>query len=209
MDESAVLHPHWRQAWQLLGLSGDGAALRDALIARYAEPHRAYHSLQHLGECLALSQRVLGGAEHPGEILAALWFHDALYDIGRHDNEDRSAQWAQEALQAAGAGPGVARRVAGLVLATRHAASPEPGDAQRVVDVDLAILGAPPQRFAEYERQIRQEYAAVPDAAFRQRRREVLAGFLARPAIYATPELHEALEAQARANLRQALGEGD
>jgi predicted metal-dependent HD superfamily phosphohydrolase len=200
-----VLARSWQRTWQLLYLAGEGGDLRDALLARYAEPHRAYHSQQHLAECLAVADGALDLADHPGEVLAALWFHDAVYDIGRHDNEARSADWAREALVAAGAAPEVAQRVAQQVLATRHAALPEAGDAQLVVDVDLSILGAGPERFAEYEAQIRQEYAAVPAALFRERRSQVLAAFLARPVLYATPRLRQALEARARANLQQAL----
>jgi predicted metal-dependent HD superfamily phosphohydrolase len=46
-----------------------------------------------------------------------------------------------------------------LILATRHDVSPPGGDAALLVDVDLAILGSPAERFDEYERQVRQEYS--------------------------------------------------
>ena len=78
-------------------------------------------------------------------------------------------------------------------------------DAHLVIDIDLAILGAAPVRFAEYEQQVRAEYAAVPLEMYKQKRGELLASFLARPAIYGTPELHARLEAQARINLRDAI----
>jgi predicted metal-dependent HD superfamily phosphohydrolase len=130
-----------------------------------------------------------------------------VYDTRAQDNEERSARWAEQALRAGGAAGAVASRVAGLVRATRHEAAPIGADAQLLVDVDLAILGAPEARFAEYERQVRQEYAWVPEPAFRQGRARVLASFLERPALYGTPWFGERLEARARANLARSLRE--
>ena len=166
---------------------------------------RAYHTLQHLRECFAQLAPVESCAEHLAEVELALWFHDALYDTRAQDNEERSADWARQALAQAGVPAEVGARVRALVLATRHAALPEVGDAQLLVDVDLSILGAAPVRFDEYERQIRQEYAWVPDAAFRQARANVLRGFLARPRIFGTPWFANRLEAPARANLARSL----
>jgi predicted metal-dependent HD superfamily phosphohydrolase len=78
-------------------------------------------------------------------------------------------------------------------------------DTQLLLDIDLAILGAAPERFAAYESQIRAEYAHVPEADFRSGRAQVLSGFLARPRIYATAAFHDALEHRARENLAKAL----
>jgi predicted metal-dependent HD superfamily phosphohydrolase len=92
-----------------------------------------------------------------------------------------------------------------LILATaRHEKSEDP-DTRLVIDIDLAILAAAPARFAEYERQVRSEYAAVPADVYRHKRHEFLAHMLARPAIYQTPELHDRLEVRARANLQGVL----
>jgi predicted metal-dependent HD superfamily phosphohydrolase len=195
----------WHRAWQGLQAQGTGDALRDAVLARYAEPHRRYHTLQHLGECLAWFERVRQAPDRPAEVEMALWFHDAIYDLGSPTNEARSADWAHAALRDAGVAAEPALRVRALILATQHSALPHGRDEQVLVDIDLSILGAPAPRFAEYEQQIREEYAHVPDLLFRLKRRDVLEGFLARPEIYATPVLHHELEAQARANLRTAL----
>ncbi|MFG6485535.1 N-methyl-D-aspartate receptor NMDAR2C subunit [Roseateles sp. BYS78W] len=194
----------WRAAWQALGGTGNDA-LHAALLSRYAEPHRAYHTQQHLAECLALFDEFRALAERPAEVEIALWFHDAVYDVHRHDNEAVSADWARTALLDAGASPDVAGRVAALVLATRHSAAPATVDEQLLVDIDLAILGAAPARFAEYEAQIRVEYGFVPPAVFKEKRGAILAGFLARPVLYGTAALHARFEAAARANLRQAI----
>ena len=74
-----------------------------------------------------------------------------------------------------------------------------------LVDIDLAILGAPPARFDEYEREVRAEYARVPDFLFRAKRKEILQAFRARPAIYSTAPMRERLETRARANLARSL----
>lgn len=202
----AAFEESWARAWRDIGAQGDGANVRDALLARYAEPHRAYHTLQHLEECLALFDEARSLAEHPAEVELALWFHDAVYDPRSARNEQDSADWAVRALRDAGVAEDAAGRVHALVMATRHQAEPQSRDGQVLVDIDLSILGAPPARFAEYEAQIRREYAHVPGFLFRMKRRSILRGFLARPSIYATPELRARFEAGARENLAVAAG---
>ncbi|MBL8257749.1 MAG: N-methyl-D-aspartate receptor NMDAR2C subunit [Pseudoxanthomonas mexicana] len=193
----------WQRAWTGIGAAGEGGALFARLKAAYAESQRHYHTLQHLGECLTAFDDVQAQAEHPHEVELALWFHDAVYDIKGHDNELRSADWARDALLDAGVAPASAQHVHDLVMATRHTAVPSDGDQQLLVDIDLSILGAERARFDEYEQQIRKEYAYVPGFLFRRKRREILKGFLDRPAIYSTPDFHAALEARARDNLRR------
>ncbi|KWT74164.1 MULTISPECIES: N-methyl-D-aspartate receptor NMDAR2C subunit [unclassified Variovorax] len=195
----------WADAWDALGVEAPGAALLDALLAHYGEPHRAYHTLQHLDECLEGLALERSHAKRPAEIALALWFHDAIYDVHRHDNEERSADWAQQALRDAGADADAAQRVHALVIATRHQAQPEEADAQLLVDLDLSILGALAPRFAEYEQQIRIEYAHVPPEVFEPRRRQILGSFLARDPLYLTPSIRARLEVQARFNLRRAI----
>jgi predicted metal-dependent HD superfamily phosphohydrolase len=108
-------------------------------------------------------------------------------------------------LAGAEGSPDVIARVRDLVKATRHDSTPRSRDAALVVDVDLSILGAAPARFDAYERQVREEYAWVPDAVFRPKRRALLEGFLARSSIYSTAFFRERLEAAARANNARSL----
>lgn len=200
------LQQHWTHTWAALGLRAPSDELFRDLCQRYAEPHRKYHTLQHLHECLALCARDSALAERPAEVAIALWFHDAIYDHGRSDNEAASAAWAHRALFDAGASAALADRVHALVMATRHSeVVPTTVDAQLLVDIDLAILGAQPARFAEYEQQIRDEYPHVPQPVFALKRREVLQSFLDREHLYATPTYRERYEAKARTNLRAAI----
>ncbi|WP_295984595.1 N-methyl-D-aspartate receptor NMDAR2C subunit [uncultured Variovorax sp.] len=200
-----ALRANWIAAWHALDVASPDIALCDELQRRYAQPQRHYHTMQHLGECLAWFEREKALAERPGEVALALWFHDAIYDVHAHDNEARSADWAREAMLEAGADVAAADRVHALVMATRHDAVPEGRDAELLIDIDLSILGAERERFDEYERQVHAEYAFVPDEVRLPRRRAILQRFLDREAIYATPRMHALLEARARANLQRSI----
>ena len=180
-----LFEPSWRRLWQGLEASGDGLALRDVLLDRYGEPGRHYHARQHLDECLQHFDRTIAFAASPAEVEAALWFHDAIYDPTRHDNETLSARWAAEASDSAAVAAPRIQHVVALILATRHgddSANMETSgaDAALLVDIDLSILGATPERFAQYEAQIRREYAFVPDEIYAVRRRAVLGHFARR-----------------------------
>ena len=195
----------WHGTWRALGLPGGDEALFRQLVAAWSEPQRRYHKLQHLRECLDLLGGAREFAERPGEVELALWFHDAVYDVLAHDNEARSADWARDALLKAGAATATADRIHALIVATAHHAAVEDVDTQLLLDVDLAILGAAPARFDEYEAQVRAEYAHVPDDAFRAGRRRILQGFAGRPRLYSTERFHASHEAAARRNLQRAL----
>ena len=199
------LETAWSDAWRDLHLGAPGDDTLASLLAHWAQAHRRYHTLQHLRECLASFDAHRALAEQPGEVALAVWFHDAVYDTSRHDNEAASADWAARVLVQAGAATEVAQRVHALIMATRHSQAPATPDERLLVDIDLAILGAAPARFDEYERQIRDEYGFVPEALFREKRGEILRGFLERPALFATPALSDRFEAAARANLARAI----
>ena len=198
----------WERLWAGLGARGSGATDRTDLLARYSEPWRSYHTLQHLAECLDGFGTASRLAARPAEVEAALWFHDAICDPRGADNEERSALLAQSVLSAAGVAADAVSRIAAMVRATKHHDTPSEQDARLLIDVDLSILGSAPARFAEYEQQIRSEYSFVPKPAFGHGRREILASFLARPRIFGTEDFFVRLEGRARANLGRAVRGG-
>jgi predicted metal-dependent HD superfamily phosphohydrolase len=191
----------WEEACWVLGIRSDRATLAD-LIARYEEPHRRYHDLSHLDACLRLFDEHRDLATRPGEVIATLLFHDAIYDPTRTDNEARSAALARAALGAAP--PDALERIAQAIEATRTH-EPRGDDEALVIDVDLSILGAEPATYDSFERAIRAEYAHVPDDAFRLGRRAVLERFAARQEIYRTAPMRERFETAARVNLVRAI----
>jgi predicted metal-dependent HD superfamily phosphohydrolase len=68
-----------------------------------------------------------------------------VYEAKASDNDARSAALAQARLTELGATLDQVERVGALILATRnHWEAPDMGDGDYFLDVDIAILGAPP-----------------------------------------------------------------
>lgn len=199
---------NFQSAVSVLG-GGPAAKPRTALLRAWTEPHRRYHTLQHLEECLELAQARATDFSpiEQAHLTLALWFHDAVYDTHGSDNERRSATLAMTELTKVGVPAEHCARIAQLVLATEHDAASAPAEdplTQLLIDIDLAILGASAARFAEYEGQIRQEYSWVPDTVYAAGRKKVLDHFRSRakaPAMLFKTPAGGVLLPQARFNL--------
>jgi len=61
------------------GRPGDVEGILADLEARHAEPHRRYHTLEHVTEVLAEVDRLSGSSDDA--VVLAAWFHDAVYDV--------------------------------------------------------------------------------------------------------------------------------
>lgn len=201
------LKKRWRFFWDVIGAKGDSALRYFELCRRYSEPHREYHTLGHVEDCLSLFERVSYLAEIPEAVELAIWYHDAIYDVGAKDNEEQSAELASRDVREMGFGAEFAGHVAKLVLATKHDVLPKDNDAKLIVDIDLCSLSLPWPRFKRNTARIRKEYAAVSDDAFRSGWMQFLRSFLARPHIYCTELFRGKYEARAQANLRRSLEE--
>ncbi len=201
------MHPAssgWSNAWRASSLR-EPPGLFDSLIAKYEEPHRAYHNLRHIEECFDALAPASHLAERLAEVQLSLWFHDAVYDPQANDNETTSAELARQSVVAGGGDTTMADRIVNIILATRHDFPAELPDAQLVADLDLSILAAPSGRFEEYQHQIREEYAFMPAREFQLRRTKILEGFLSRAAIYQTEWFRATLERVARTNIANEL----
>ena len=197
-----------RDRWHLL-MKHWSAPQHDDVYAQlesaYSEPHRHYHTSQHIADCL--DQLDIAGdlPTAPEEVELALWFHDAIYRPTSSKNELRSAEWAQRFLRSIGADEIKSQRVFDYIMATQHGMGTLSGDMAVVVDIDLSILGCDASEYDVYERAIREEYKWVPGPIYRKKRVEILESFLERPAIYETRHFRETYEASARENLRRAI----
>lgn len=168
----------WAEAVTTLGGTPDAWP---RLEARYREPHRRYHTLDHAAAVARDSAWLAAdlGETDRAIVAVAAWAHDVVYDAKPGEDERASAEWARDALQGV-AEPNI-ERVEGLILATiKHDAPPDDLLATALLDADLAILGAPEERYAAYAEAVRQEYAQYPDDVWREGRIAVLEGILAR-----------------------------
>jgi len=182
----------------------------DVLVAAYTAPERHYHNLEHLGEMFRVAGRLAPNIDDPSTVQLAIWFHDAVYDPRSKDNELRSGELAVDFLGPIGVPASAIERVVRLIQATAHITSAEPPtdrDTAALLDADLAILGAAEERYKRYARDIRQEYAWLPDAEYQKGRAAVLTKFLARPRLYHHLIAFEEGETRARANIAAELAE--
>ncbi|MGW1420543.1 HD domain-containing protein [Bradyrhizobium manausense] len=175
---------------------------REELAAAYAAPGRHYHNSAHIEDCLAALARVGGLSPHERETLTeAIWWHDVVYDPTRRDNEERSAELAEQHVRAE------LRQDVGRLIRLTKTHDVEPGDrlGAILISIDLSILGAQPARYDAYAAAIRQEFIHVSDSDFRIGRARVLRRFAARPVIFPDPDFAAVYDRQARANLAREL----
>ncbi|RWK44036.1 hypothetical protein [Mesorhizobium sp.] len=184
--------------------------LKRELSALYEAEGRHYHDLGHIEAMLALANDYKASLHDREAVEAAIWFHDAIYDSRAKDNEARSAALAEKKL----AGRTDAQRlgrIAAMISATATHELPQfddenaARDAALFLDMDLAILGAPPDAFDAYEQAVRREYGWVEEPMWRAGRSAVLKNFLARPHIFHTEEFRQRFEAQARQNMARSI----
>lgn len=171
----------WRQLIRLLDVENAAAeAVFDDLCRRYTEPHRHYHTLSHVVDLLSKADTLSQHVTDPRLLALASWFHDAVYDPHRQDNEAESAELAAQALQGLGVEEELIEQVRSFVLATeKHAMPPQAHpDLPLFLDLDLSILGAEPERYQAYAEAIRKEYEWVPASVYKSARRDVLNRFL-------------------------------
>jgi predicted metal-dependent HD superfamily phosphohydrolase len=191
-----------RQRWSRdAGTGPDASRALDNLLGRHREPHRRYHGVPHV---LAVLRGIdaIAPTWHVDDLIAvrlAAWYHDAVYDPRRADNEELSALLAGRVLAELGVPVERVTAVGRLIRSTASHAGHSDDEAM-LADADLAVLGAEPAVYQTYVVGVRAEYAHVDDAAWRAGRAAVLDSFLDRDTIYVTPAMH-AFEARARANV--------
>jgi predicted metal-dependent HD superfamily phosphohydrolase len=206
------LYQQWQDLCDGLSIVPEmAAAMGRDLLTRYGENGRFYHNRDHLYHVLTTIKAICAPARPDLALLLAAWYHDAVYDLRAADNEAQSTALARQQLQAAGLDRELVDEVARLILLTEKHEVTEAGISLRkqengriLLDADLAILGAEPDHYRQYAQAIRQEYAFVPEAEYRQDRAKILRRLLDRQPLYYTPFM-QAYSRQARRNLTAEL----
>lgn len=182
------------------------AALHAELVARHAEPHRRYHTLDHVAWVLAALEETGQGLGDRRAVSMAAWWHDAIYDTSAPGSEQRSAARARRSLVDAGCGEVFAARVAQLVAVTEGHAPAGP-EAAALCDADLWVLGAEPDSYERYRAGVFYEYVTAgpyTTAQWAVGRARVLESLLERDRLFHT-EAGARRESAARANLTGEL----
>jgi predicted metal-dependent HD superfamily phosphohydrolase len=176
------------------------------LVEKYSEKHRAYHNLGHINYLLEEVKKI--ELADFNTIFLATWFHDAIYEPKRSDNESESAKLAVKLLPQLNFPAEKTVKVEQIILATQ-AHSPEnlDEDGKIFLDLDLSILGADAEIYQNYSQAIRREYSHVWNFLYRRGRKRILENFLRRETIYFTDNLRDRFEKQARLNLANEIKE--
>jgi predicted metal-dependent HD superfamily phosphohydrolase len=214
-----------RVAWERsMGTDRPARRLFDAVVDRHREPHRHYHGLRHVAWVV---RHVEALAEHEqvgdmGAVVAAAFFHDAVYQPTASDNEEASARLARRELTGL-ADPAWPidriERVAAMIVATATHLTPSTHlspsadehehdrdhDTAVLLDADLGVLGTEPGAYQSYVNGVRAEYVHVGPAAWRDGRRAVVQALADRSQLYRTGTARRWWEARARANLTAEL----
>jgi predicted metal-dependent HD superfamily phosphohydrolase len=201
----------WRCAVRALGGDSELAAGSGAELEHiYASPSRSYHATGHIVQVLrdsqALSRECGLDSTDTATVIAAGCAHDVVYRGHAGEDERASAQWARQALSAAGVPACSSDRVAELVLMTiDHQAPPSDLPAAVLLDADLAVLGGEPSDYGRYLASVRREYRHVGEADWRSGRAAVLRALLDREQLYLTVAGRHQWSQAARRNMQAEL----
>lgn len=187
---------------------------RASLTVLYSEPHRKYHNLNHIRQCLKELEEIclIGLIENDNEFLLiekAIWWHDAVYDPMLKDNEKSSARlwwWSEREKKTNGV-------IEAMILASNHkeesfknACLSYFGSEAKILkyflDIDLSILGSNEKEYKEYAKNIREEYSFVPKDLYAIGRKNILTSFLDKNSIYKSEHFKKKYENIARKNIQ-------
>jgi predicted metal-dependent HD superfamily phosphohydrolase len=193
--------------------------------ALFSQPHRHYHTLQHIQHLLDLRDQLAAQIQDHVAVTLAIFFHDLVYEVGPQvaptHNERASAHEfirfcadAGEAM-ALDAAPRQAwldsrAKVLVWIMATAdHTAADlgrADGDGQLFLDMDLAVLGESPGVYDRYAQNIQREYSWLAPPDYRKGRAAVLGKMLqSGEALYKTQCMRERFGEPSVHNLQREI----
>lgn len=191
-------------------------AWADMLVRLYRQPHRKYHNLGHVADLLRRLDATQENAHLPGNttrwvrrpaVELAIWFHDAIYEVGSRRNEDQSKHLAEAFLNTADVTyTGLREEVLAAIDATKHDGRAEATrEAMLMVDLDLAGFADPWPEFEASNRRIREEFARYSDEEYRWGRIKFLSGLMTRPIFNILIELEEPAKVNIARHMRDLI----
>ncbi len=176
------------------------------LYSLYNQPNRYYHNLVHIWNFVKLFDQYKEKILQPLLFELAIWYHDAIYEAKKKDNELQSANLVQELFKNT-LHEQQLNYVNDLIMSTEgHFPKTEQMDVYRFLDFDLAILATDYKTYQKYSEAIWQEYkTAYPKLLYKIGRKKVLKNFLSREKLYFSEEFFEKFEKKARQNIQLEL----
>lgn len=172
---------------------------------RYSEKHRHYHTLQHIEHLFFLLEKNKNLVADWETLVISIFYHDAVYNARKSDNEEQSAVFMQQAMSKIIFPKEKIEKSYRQIIATKKHEMTGDNDTDLFTDADLAILGSDWNNYQAYAKNIRKEYLIYPDFMYNMGRKKVLKHFLQMENIYKTPLFQAKLEDMARVNLEKEL----
>jgi predicted metal-dependent HD superfamily phosphohydrolase len=171
-DASETFIRRWQALGDKMGLDhAKSQEVGDYLLSQYSESVRHYHGVGHIVSMLDGFDAIKAVFGQPLAVELAIFFHDAIYDPSRRDNEEQSAIKMQELL----GGPvdrTLLEPAARSIEATKQHTLTPSHDTNLLLDLDMAILGQPWPVYERYANGVMQEYLPVyGEMAYRHGRR--------------------------------------
>lgn len=176
------------------------------LISLYRSTSRHYHNLAHIWNFCTLIEQYQGHIEEPALFELTAWYHDAIYEVKRKDNEVASIELARERLHDY-LDEEQLQYMDDIIRSTiKHEPVGQHKDTLHFLDFDLAILAAAPAVYKAYCEAVWQEYRVVYKRwMYRLGRRKVLKAFIGRQQIFLGTAFSNEHDQAARTNLKLEL----
>lgn len=139
--------------------------INPVVLKRYNEPHRHYHTINHIHEMLLILQN-----ENDLALNLAVIFHDIIYDPKMSDNEEKSAELFKELWKG---DKKLSDEVCQIILETKTHNYTTP-NSRKLLEADLGIFMQTTDKIIEYDKQIFKEYQFVDYKKYREARLDVL-----------------------------------
>jgi len=199
---------HWMSFIKEAGSTPEASLVSscfDNLVTRYTEPHRRYHTLEHIVSMLDEFMEVRIFLISPLSVQGGIWFHDVIYDVHSNCNEEASAQYAYAELVQLGVSESLILTVCHMIRVSDHKSSSlfESLDTQLFLDLDVAILGKSWSEFLVFESGIRYEYQHVPELVYCRERIKVLEALSSQ--LYMTEYGKQSYQLAASRNLKRMI----
>lgn len=212
-NESSSIMERWFSLFPLDDYDQSNvSSVYDTIVENYLEPERYYHNLSHIESMLDKIDEMtriykFNTPQSKFIIYCATFFHDIIYDTHSNNNEELSAQLANDLLKKLGVKKNIIKQIIELILITENhkidsSRSVSENLQKIIIDADISIMAAPVEDYLEYAKNIRYEYKHIDDRTFRENRTIFLSSILNRDSIFNTEYMKELYEKDAKDNIK-------